>query len=102
METKQQLPNSTLVLVLGILSIVTCFCYGIIGLILGVIALIFAKKDTALYNSNPELYTGFENLKTGKICAIIGTILSSLYLTLIVIYIFFLGVMLPWPEVLNQ
>ena len=35
---QQQLPNSTAVLVLGIISIVGCFCYGILGLILGLIS----------------------------------------------------------------
>ena len=38
---QQQLPNATAVLVLGIISIVGCFCYGIIGLILGIIALVY-------------------------------------------------------------
>ena len=77
---KQQLPNSTLILVFGILSIVTCCCYGIIGLILGIVAIVLAKKATALYMENPELYTGFQNVKTGKILAIIGIILSTLTL----------------------
>ena len=35
---KQKLPNATAVLVLGIASILTCCCYGIIGLILGIVA----------------------------------------------------------------
>lgn len=29
---QQKLPNATIILVLGILSIVTCCCYGIVGL----------------------------------------------------------------------
>ncbi len=77
---KQKLPNSTLILVFGILSIVTCCCYGVLGLILGVITIVLAKKATALYAENPELYSGFQNVKTGKILAIIGIILSALYL----------------------
>ena len=35
-------PNSAAVLVLGILSIVLCFCYGLIGMTLGIIALVLA------------------------------------------------------------
>lgn len=77
---KQQLPNSTLILVLGILSIVTCCCYGILGLILGIVTVVLAKKATAIYAENPELYNGFQNVKTGKILAIIGIVLSALYL----------------------
>jgi hypothetical protein len=35
---KQSLPNAKVSLVLGIFSIVTCICYGIIGLPLGIAA----------------------------------------------------------------
>ncbi len=102
METKQQLPNATLVLIFGIVSIVTCFCYGIFGLIFGIIALVLAKKSKELYLANPDLYTGYENLKAGKICALVGVILSSLYFLLIVGYFIFIGAMMPWSEILNQ
>jgi hypothetical protein len=89
MENKQQLPNATLVLIFGIASIVTCFCYGFLGLVFGIVALVLAKKAKGIYLANPELYTGYENLNAGKICAIIGTILSSLYLLIIIGYIIF-------------
>ncbi|GGG49124.1 hypothetical protein GCM10011414_18670 [Croceivirga lutea] len=79
---QQKLPNSTLILVFGILSIVTCCCYGIIGLILGIVALVLSKGATRIYQENPELYTGYSNVKTGKVLAIIGIILSVLYLLL--------------------
>ncbi|TMU57155.1 MULTISPECIES: CCC motif membrane protein [Flagellimonas] len=77
---KQKLPNSTLILVFGIVSIVTCCCYGVLGLIFGIIALVLANKATKLYMENPENYEGFSNVKTGKILAIIGIILNVLYL----------------------
>lgn len=77
---KQKLPNSTAILVLGILSILTCCCWGIIGLTLGIVALILAKKDLMLYNENPEQYDGIANINTGRVLAIIGIILSSIYL----------------------
>ncbi len=82
---KRSLPNATAVLVLGILSIITCCCYGIIGLILGIIALVLAKKDLALYQENPELYSNFSNLNTGKILAIIGIVLSAIYIIYMVV-----------------
>lgn len=81
---KQQLPNATLILVFGILSIVTCCCYGIIGLPLGIIAIVLANKATALYATNPELYTGFQNVKTGKILAIIGVVINGIYLIYVI------------------
>lgn len=87
------LPNSTAVLVLGILSLVMCFCYGIIGLILGIIGLSMAGKDMQRYKMNPSAYTtsSYNNLKAGRVCAIIGTILSSLYFIVIIIYLIAVG-----------
>ena len=98
---QQQVPNSTAVLVLGIISIVGCFCYGIIGLILGIIALVLSGKAMQLYNANPGAYTeaSFKNLKAGKVCAIIGVCLSALYFVFIIIYIVILGAAfsaMPW------
>ena len=84
---QQKLPNSTLILVFGIVSIVTCCCYGIIGLIFGIIAIVMAKKATAVYLENPEQYTGYSNVKTGKILAIIGIILSGIYVIVNIIAI---------------
>ncbi|MCH9661721.1 MAG: DUF4190 domain-containing protein [Bacteroidetes bacterium] len=77
---QQKLPNSTLILVFGIISIVTCCCYGVLGLIFAIIALVMAKKATALYMEAPEQYSGFQNVKTGKILAYIGLGLNILYL----------------------
>ncbi|WP_435524383.1 CCC motif membrane protein [Chryseobacterium indoltheticum] len=54
---QQKLPNATAVLVLGIVSIVGCCCYGVLGLIAGIIGLVLYKKDNALYQSNPTLYS---------------------------------------------
>jgi membrane glycosyltransferase len=84
---KQKLPNATAVLILGILSILTCCCWGIIGLILGIVAMVLAKKDMKLYRENPELYSGYPNLNTGKILAVIGIILSTIYL-IFTVYLF--------------
>lgn len=88
---KQTLPNSTLILILGILSILTCCCYGIIGLILGIVALILAKKAKETYLADPELYTGYNNVNTGRILSIIGIVLSSIYVVLIIVMLIFYG-----------
>jgi len=81
----KSLPNATAVLVLGILSIVMCFAYGIVGLILGIIALVLHKKDKAIYNSNPNGYeASFKNSQAGNVCAIIGVSLSALYIIFII------------------
>ncbi len=98
---QQQLPNATAVLVLGIISIVGCFCYGFIGLVLGIIALVLSGKAGKLYASNPALYTeaSYKNMKAGKVCAIIGTSLSAVYLIILIIYIAIIGAVItgmPW------
>ncbi len=81
-------PNATAVLVLGILSIVTCIFYGIIGLILGIIAISLHKKDKALYESNKSKYAqSFKNSRAGFICGVIGLSLSALYVLIFVIAI---------------
>ncbi len=89
---RQELPNSTLILVFGILSIIGCCCYGIMGLVFGIIAMLMAQKATKIYNENPEMYNGYQNVKTGKILAIIGIALSALVLIIgIVSFIIFGG-----------
>jgi len=103
---QQTLPNATAVLVLGIISIALCWCYGIIGLALGIIALVMAGKSKKLYEENPSFYTpsSFNNLKAGRTCAIIGLSLSSLYVIVIIIYFFIVGAAIfslgsfPWDE----
>ena len=87
------LPNSTAVLVLGIISIVTCFAWGIPGLVCGIIALVLFKKDNTLYKSNPSRYSisSYKNMKAGHVCAIIGLCLSALVLLYIIVVFLFLG-----------
>lgn len=83
---QQSLPNATAVLILGILSIVTCCCYGVIGLILSIVALVLSKKDRALYAANMSFYTesSFKNLNAGRVCSLIGLILNILCLLLVI------------------
>ena len=90
-ETQQKLPNATVVLVLGICSIVSCICYGIFGLILGIVALVLAKKDLETYKANPALYSNYSNLSVGRILAIVGLVLSILYIILIVCLFMYIG-----------
>ncbi len=104
---QQTLPNSTAVLVLGILSIAVCWCYGLFGLAMGIIALVLSSKAKTVYNNNPEAYTmsSLKNLNAGRVCAIIGTVLSSLYVVVVIIWLLIAGValsaiftQLPWES----
>lgn len=101
------LPNATGVLVMGIISLALCWCYGIPGITLGIISLILGGKAKKLYKANPEQYTlsSYKNMNAGYICAIIGTCLSALYLVFIIIYFLIIGVALstafssmPWDS----
>lgn len=83
---QKSIPNANAVLVLGIISIVGCFLYGIPGLVCGIIALVMFKKVKATYLSNKPMYeTSYKNANAGYICAIIGTILSALYFLFFII-----------------
>ena len=105
---KQQiLPNSTAVLVLGILSIAVCWCYGLFGITMGIIALVLSGKAKSLYNENPDMYTqaSYKNMSAGRVCAIIGTVLSSIYVAIVLIYLLIVGAaigtiftQLPWES----
>jgi hypothetical protein len=80
----QPLPNATISLVLGILSIVICG----VGFVLGIIGLVMAKRDITLYTNNPGVYSesSYNNTKTGRICSIIGIIVSALFVVAYVAY----------------
>lgn len=88
---KEKLPNSTASLVLGIFSIITCWCYGLPGIILGVIGLILGKKAVALHNEDPDMYEGIGNAKAGNIMSIIGLILSVLFIGAVIYTISLIG-----------
>ena len=88
----QKLPNATATLVLGILSIVTCWCYGILGIILGIVALVISKKAVQMYKESPESYSDYGNVKAGRITAIIGISLSALVIIYAIVMIAFIGI----------
>ncbi len=101
----ESLPNATSVLVLGIASILTCFCYGLPGIICGIIALILASKDNRAYKANPTRYTpgSHSNVVGGKVCAIIGLIFSALFFLVFVFLIAIFGwAVLTHPEMMQN
>ena len=90
-NTPANLPNATAALVLGIISIVGAFCYGIVGLVCGIIGLVLANKDRKLYQSAPELYSpsSFSTSNAGRVCSIIGIVIGSIFFLIILIYLIF-------------
>ena len=77
------LPGAGGILTMGILSII--FCLGLLGIILGIIALSKAGRAISEYNMHPGRYTesSFSRVKSGKVCAIIGLSLSALGIIII-------------------
>ncbi len=100
----QAVPYSTSVLVLGIIAIVCCSCWGLPGTVCGIICLIQANKGKVAYNLNPGIYSpgSLKNLNAGRICGIIGLCLSGLMLIGVIIEIFMIGILgvfsggMPW------
>jgi uncharacterized membrane protein len=90
---KNNLPNATASIVLGILSILGGFCYGVFGIVFGIVGLVLANKDLSLYNANPENYSqsSISNAKAGRVCSIIGLVLGVLVILSIAIFIAFYG-----------
>ena len=76
-------PQSIACLILGICGIVFCFCYGIVGVICSIVALVLHGKAVEL--------DGFESsyAKAGKICAIIGIVIGVIYLILTILAVVF-------------
>lgn len=85
MTTNQSLPNSTAVLVLGILSLLSgCL---LVGLLFGIIGIVMAGKGRKLNKENPGVYGGAGALNAGYVMSIIGTVLGGLTL----LYYLFVG-----------
>ena len=84
---QQPLPGASATLTWGILSIVlTLVCCGPFGAIFSIVALSKAKTAEKLYMQNPENYTDYSNVKTGRILAYIGLALALIGLVLLIIY----------------
>lgn len=98
---KIQLPNATGILVLGILSIVFCCCYGVLGLIFALIAISLSKTAMKEYETNPDHYTlsSVKNMRAGRVCAIIGLIFSGIMLLMTVIGVINDTLHLGWHDI---
>ena len=99
----KKLPNETAVLVLGILSILGCFCYAVPGLVMAIITLFLSKKDKSIYESDPKAYeNSYKNSKAGRICAIIGLSTSIAFVLVIIAYIVFVVFMVTTVAASNS
>jgi hypothetical protein len=80
---QQDLQGAGGILAMGILSIVLL---GLIGLILGIIALSQSGRAISEYKMNPSAYTtsSYSKVKAGRTCAIIGLSLMGLVILIVV------------------
>lgn len=99
-QSRQNLPNANAVLILGIASILLCWWhfFSVIGIVLALAALILANKETRLYYQNPGTYSesSLNNVKTGRICALIGLIISLIIFAFVVLLAIGLIATLPF------
>lgn len=79
-----ELPNSTGILIMGILSIIFA---GLIGVILSIIALSMSRRVVANYKANPMVYTesSYSRVKAGRVCAIIGLCIFGFMLLFLIL-----------------
>jgi M penetrans paralogue family 26 len=86
------LPDASSVLVLGIVSIVGSFCYGIFGIVLAIVALGISGRSGRLLRESPNAYTmsSVSNYKAGRVCAIVGLAISAVYILVIGIVVLLL------------
>ena len=83
----QSLPGASNALTMGILSVVlTLVCCGPFGIIFTILGLNSANKAERIYKENPGMYTGYENVKTGRVLSYVGLALAILYLLFIILY----------------
>jgi hypothetical protein len=84
---QQPLPGASTVMTMGIISIVgSLVCCGPFAAIFSIIGLTKAKTAEKLYHENPDQYTDYSNVKTGRILSYIGLALSLISLVLLIIY----------------
>ena len=85
---KQQLPNASTVLVMGILSLVlSCG----IGLILAIIGLNLSKEGVRLWQEDQMGWDGYGSLNAGRVMCIIGLCLNGLVALYFLVIFLFVG-----------
>ena len=94
------LPNSKTILILGILSLVFCWWHiiSIIGIVLSIVTLSLVRKELFLFYAQPNNFTisSLNNVKAGRVCAIIGLIISILVFIVALLTIIGLFALLPF------
>ena len=88
-----KLPQSELILIMGILSIVAILYNGFPSLIFGIIAIVLGRLRMNDYQKDPYSYTigSYKNVKAGFITGIIGVALSVIAIIFVILLISTMG-----------
>lgn len=85
--SQEPLPGVSTAMTMGIISIVgSLVCCGPFAAIFSIIGLSSAKKAETTYHSDPDRYSGYENIKTARVLSYIGLGLSLVMLVLAILY----------------
>ncbi len=74
-------------MVLGIISIVTCAGYGVIGMPCAILAIVFAKKARLAIQDGTAPVNSQSMATAGRVCGWIGVVLNGLTLLLLIFYL---------------
>jgi len=85
----QDSPDSMLILILGIVSIIVTWFVPGAGIIPSIVALAKFKKANQIYLENPRNYTreSANYLKIGQITSIIGLVISALIILSVIVVV---------------
>ena len=88
-NNKRSLPEASTVLVLGILSLIFTFSCGIVGLILGIIAVAMASSQRKIYMNAPGEYTesSYNNVNSGRVCGIISICIAAIIIAFAILIV---------------
>jgi hypothetical protein len=72
---------------MGIIALIgSLTCCGPFAAIFSIIGLVQAKQAEKVYLEEPADYTGYENVRTGRILSYIGLAISIIILVLAILY----------------
>lgn len=74
-------------MVLGIVSLVTCFAYGVVGMPCAILAIVYAKKARLAVQAGTAPVSSLGMATAGRVCGWIGVVLNGIGLALLLIYI---------------
>ena len=89
--------KATASLVLGIVSLCTCFLYGIPSMVCGILAVVFGRLAKGMIARGEMSPKAAGSARAGAICGTIAIVLSALMWIAMILGFFFMASMAPGP-----